>query len=120
MNAQEKQDMQFQIECLTHDLVVMLMEERGVTMEQALDLLYNSHTYEKIERENTGLYYQGAVYVMEFLREELDEATNNPILKTEEDLQRKIVQAEQEYQQGKTYAMLPGETLKDFRNRIGR
>ena len=70
--TQEEQSKQFQIECLTNDLVVMLMEERGMTMEQAMDAIYSSHTYEKVEKASTGLFYQGAVYVMDMLREELD------------------------------------------------
>lgn len=41
------------------------------SMEDALDVLYKSKTYEKIERESTGLYYQGSVYVMDHLMEEL-------------------------------------------------
>lgn len=65
------QDKQFLIECLTNDLATMLIEDYGYTMEDALDTLYRSKTYEKIERESTGLYYQGAVYVMEHLMEEL-------------------------------------------------
>jgi len=68
---QHQLDKQFLIECLTTDLLKMLIEDYGFTMEKALDTLYNSRTYEKIERESTGLYYQGSVYVMEFLKEEL-------------------------------------------------
>ena len=74
MNMQEEQDKQFQIECLTNELVAMLMEERGLTMEQAMDTVYNSHTFEKVERTSTGLFYQGSVYVMDMLREELGAA----------------------------------------------
>ena len=72
MNAQEEQDRQFQIECLTNELVAMLMEERSLTMEQAMDTVYSSHTFEKVERTSTGLFYQGSVYVMDMLREELE------------------------------------------------
>ena len=72
MNKQEKQSKQFQIECLTNELVAMLMEESGLTLEQAMDVVYCSHTFEKVEKASTGLYYQGAVYVMDMLREELD------------------------------------------------
>ena len=68
---QEEQDRQFQIECLTNELVAMLMEERGLTMEQAMDTVYSSHTFEKVERASTGLVYQGSVYVMNMRREEL-------------------------------------------------
>lgn len=71
MNLQEEQSKQFQIECLTNDLVVMLMEDAGMSMEQAMDAVYNSHTYEKIERTGTGLFYQSPVYVMDMLQEEL-------------------------------------------------
>ena len=74
MSEQEKQDMQFQIECLTQELLVMLMEDRGLTLERAMDLLYNSQTYDKLERASTGLYYQGAVYVMDMLNMELNGA----------------------------------------------
>jgi len=68
---QHERDKQFMIECLTADLIQMLMEDRGLSMAEAMSLLYNSKTYEKLEDERTGLYYQGAVYVMEFLEEEL-------------------------------------------------
>ena len=74
MNAREEQDRQFQIECLTNELIAMLMDERGLTMEQAMDTVYSSHTFEKVERPSTGLYYQGAVYVMDMLLEELNAA----------------------------------------------
>lgn len=74
MSTQEEQDKQFQIECLTNELVSMLIEERGMTMEQAMDIVYSSHTFEKVERTSTGLYYQSAVYVMDMLREELEAA----------------------------------------------
>lgn len=72
MNTREEQDRQFQIECLTNELVTMLMDERGLTMEQAMDAVYSSHTYEKVERPSTGLYYQSPVYVMDMLYEELN------------------------------------------------
>lgn len=74
MTKQEEQSKQFQIECLTNELVVMMMEDRGLTMEQAMDIIYGSHTFEKVERASTGLYYQGAVYVMDMLQEEIDAA----------------------------------------------
>ena len=70
----EDENRQFQIECLTNELITMLIGERGFTLEEALDTLYNSHTYEKVERASTGLYYQGAVYVMDMLLEELEAA----------------------------------------------
>lgn len=74
MNTHEEQSKQFQIECLTNELGSMLMEERGMTMEQAMETDYISHTYEKVERASTGLCFQGTVYVIDMLQEELDAA----------------------------------------------
>ena len=64
-------DKQFLIECLAKDLIEILMEERNYGLEEAMDVLYKSHTFEKIENEKTGLFYQSPVYVMEFLNDEL-------------------------------------------------
>lgn len=47
------------------------MDDYGMSMEQALDTVYDSNTYKKIERPSTGLYYQGAVYALDILKEEL-------------------------------------------------
>ena len=74
MEEQEARDRQFQIEHLTQELVTMLMEDHGMTMEQALDVVYRSHTYEKIEKASTGLFFQGPVYVMDMLQEELGDS----------------------------------------------
>lgn len=72
LNEEQKRDKQFLIESLATELTLMLMENRLISMEEALDTLYNSHTFRLIENENTRLYYQGPVYVMEYLNEELN------------------------------------------------
>ena len=64
-------DIQFLIECLTEDLIAMLMDAYGVSLDEAADQLYNSRTYSLLENEESGLYYQSAVYVFDMLREEL-------------------------------------------------
>lgn len=65
-------DMQILIEFLAADLAEMLMEEYGWDMLKALDELYNSKTFEKINDPKCGLYYQGPVYVFEFLKREME------------------------------------------------
>ena len=75
LNEEQKRDKQFMIESLATELTLMLMENRHLSMEEALDTLYNSHTFRLIEDEKTGLYYQGPVYVMEYLNEELNKNT---------------------------------------------
>ena len=66
------QDIQFQIECLSAELVQMLMDEYGWDIRRALDELYSSTTLAKLHDPECGLYYQGAVYVFQFLKSEIE------------------------------------------------
>ncbi|MBD5228215.1 MAG: hypothetical protein HDR95_01425 [Bacteroides sp.] len=66
------QDIQFQIECLAAELVQMLIEEYGWDIRRSLDELYSSVTFEKLNDPECGLYYQGAVYVFQFLKSEIE------------------------------------------------
>ena len=77
MSEQELQhirDRQYLIECLSSDLIQMIMEERQIPLEDAMRIIYNSETYRKLEDERTGLYYQSPVYVMDYLKAELSKA----------------------------------------------
>ena len=65
-------DMQLQIEFLASDLTEMLMDEYGWDMPKALDELYNSKTFEKVNDPRCGLYYQGAVYIFSYLKNEIE------------------------------------------------
>lgn len=65
-------EIQFLTECLSTELVVMLMESYGWDMKRALDELYTSETYKKLCDPACGLYYQGAVYVFSFLKNEIE------------------------------------------------
>lgn len=65
-------DMQLQIEFLAADLTEMLMDEYGWDMPKALDELYNSKTFEKVNDPRCGLYYQGAVYIFSYLKNEIE------------------------------------------------
>ena len=53
------QDIQFQIECLAAELAEMLMAEYGWSIHRALDELYSSTTFAKLNDPECGLYYQG-------------------------------------------------------------
>ena len=53
------QDIQFQIECLAAELTEMLMAEYGWGLRRALDELYASTTFSKLNDPECGLYYQG-------------------------------------------------------------
>ena len=53
---------------------MMLIErDPDITMEQALVLVFNSDTYQKMMNDKTRLYYQSPMYVFAFLDQELKE-----------------------------------------------
>ena len=64
-----------QIECMIEDLsseiIRILMEEWQYNMTQAMEIYYNSVTFERLSDPTTGLYYQSAGYVYDFLKKEL-------------------------------------------------
>ena len=61
----------FMIEELVKELALRLISERGMSMSEALDMLYNSETYTKILDLRTGLFSQSTAYVYSFLETEL-------------------------------------------------
>ncbi len=65
-------DIKFQVECLTTELVILLMQEYGWEMRRALDELYASQTFRKLCDPKCGLYFEGAVYVFSFLKNEIE------------------------------------------------
>lgn len=56
---------------LTEELVAILMEEKGLSIEDAFAVLYRSQTYARLSDPNTKLYFQSAGYVYSLLEEEL-------------------------------------------------
>lgn len=77
--SQNNRDKQFMIECLTDSVIQLLIEEYGWSIPTALEKLYTSNTYHKLEDERTGLYYQGAVYLFDILRQEINKQNTNVI-----------------------------------------
>lgn len=56
---------------LTAELIEILMEEWGYSMQEAFNVLYNSDTFAILQDPDSGLYYQSSGYVYSFLEEEL-------------------------------------------------
>lgn len=57
---------------MVKNLALLLVEQNSeLTMEQALSMVFNSDTYQKVMDERTRLYYQSPKYVFAFLEEEL-------------------------------------------------
>ena len=56
---------------LVEQLALLAMRDYGLTMNDALSLVYNSQWYEKISDTETGLYIQSAAYNYQLLRHEM-------------------------------------------------
>ena len=57
---------------MVKNLSMLLMEHyTDLSLEQALNIVFNSDTYQKVLNEKTHLYYQSPRYVYSFLEEEI-------------------------------------------------
>ena len=67
-----------QIQIMKDDLAVelaeCLMNDFGYTTEEALDVLYTSETFERLQENETGFYYHSPGYVYSFLMNEIETA----------------------------------------------
>lgn len=66
MNVSQS-DFEYLKECLIRDILVILVEERGLCLADAFAQLYNSRTFIKICTPATGLYFQSPRYVLSYL-----------------------------------------------------
>ncbi|PTL34329.1 hypothetical protein C7120_07290 [Prevotella sp. oral taxon 376] len=58
---------------MVRDLASLLMDrDPGLSMDQALGMVFNSETYQKLLEDKTRLYYQSAGYVFSYLQQELE------------------------------------------------
>ena len=60
---------------IVKDMISRLMEERGLSLQQAFDVVYTSRLFEKLSDPKTGLFFQSSGYVYSFLIEELTNTT---------------------------------------------
>lgn len=66
MNVSQK-DFEFMKECLSRDIITILVEEQGMSISSAFDLFYNSDIYSKLSNPESGLFYQSPRYVLSYL-----------------------------------------------------
>lgn len=64
-------DIDYMNECMTRDVISMLVEKKGLAISDAMELFYNSQTFEKLSDPKTGLYFQSPVYVFDTLEQEI-------------------------------------------------
>lgn len=59
------------MEYIAQDIIAFLMEDQNIEMDAAMNTLYNSSLFEKLQDVETGLYLEGSAYVYEILKDEL-------------------------------------------------
>ena len=67
MNEKE----QMKLDMVKHLALRLVADQPDLTMEQALSIVINSDTYQRLQRDATGLYHQSPGYVYSFLDSEL-------------------------------------------------
>lgn len=75
MSAEQK----YLFEAATADLSARVMEEEGVSLKDALRIVYGSALYQKLQNVETGLYREGPVYLYDMLCEERGAARENAL-----------------------------------------
>lgn len=74
-----QEDFQFMVEGMTSDLVQILIDRKGLSLPEAMDVVYYSKTYEHLLNPETRLYFQSPGYVYSYLEDELNnQAKNTP------------------------------------------
>lgn len=60
------------IEYIVQDVVAFLMEDRQISIDEAMRLFYASKTFDRLHDTETGLYLSGSAYLYTMLQEEID------------------------------------------------
>jgi hypothetical protein len=59
---------------LSVEIAGFLVDDYKYSPEEAIDVLYTSETFDRLQDDDTGLYYQSPGYVYSFLQNELNTA----------------------------------------------
>ena len=63
--------LQFIINSDVERMAQYLMEDKGMTIINALDVIYNSNIYQKLQDRKTELYLYSPAYIYNYLKEEV-------------------------------------------------
>jgi len=72
MREPETKEQKFLIDCIIADLAIYLIEDKGMTMSDALNIVYNSEYYNLLNNLDTELYLRGSLNNYHYLCRELD------------------------------------------------
>ena len=62
-----QKDIDYMNECITRDVMQLLVDEKQLSLNEAMNLFYNSKTFRLLINPETGLYYQSPIYVFDVL-----------------------------------------------------
>ena len=74
MTRLNEQQIEIMKDKLAVELADWLLETYGYTAAEALDILYTSLTFDRLQNSATGFYYQSVGYVASFLQNEVEKA----------------------------------------------
>ncbi len=59
-------------EMITQDVVAFLVEDRGMSIVDAMTACYNSKVYALLQENDNELYLEGSAYIYDLLKNELE------------------------------------------------
>ena len=72
MREPETKEQKFLIDCIISDLALYLVEDEGMTVNEALATVYDSDYYNLLNNLDTDLYLRGSLNNYHYLRRELE------------------------------------------------
>ena len=67
-----EQEFKYMTECITSDLIQMVMDRKQYTLPQAVEVVYSSNIYNALLRPTSSLYFQSSGYVFSLLEAEMN------------------------------------------------
>lgn len=77
LTEEEQRNFKFLRERRLAQLAALLIDERGLSFDEAFKTLYNSSTYEKLSDPRSGLYIQSTRYLYSILEDEMNASKTN-------------------------------------------
>ncbi len=72
MRQPETKEQKFLIDSIISDLALYLVQDEGISVNDALGIIYDSEYYELLNNLETELYLRGSLNNYHYLRRELD------------------------------------------------
>jgi len=76
----DKQKREMLIEYIIQDVVAFIVDDKKISIEEAMYLFYNSKIFDKLHDNETGLYLESSAFIYEILK---DEITSGVLVQTE-------------------------------------